>query len=101
RLAALQEAAPAPIADQAGVLPTEQEWLFDLAHDSIFIRDLAGRILYWNLGCEQLYGYTRQEAVGQNAQQLLQTAHPQSHQATQRHIVEHGYWEGELVHTAK
>ena len=39
----------------------------------MFIRDSAHRITYWNEGARMLYGWTREEAIGRNAHQLLQT----------------------------
>ncbi|MFM7580484.1 MAG: PAS domain-containing protein [Microcystaceae cyanobacterium] len=35
-------------------------------HDSVITTDVDGTILSWNAGAEQLYGYTRAEALGRN-----------------------------------
>jgi two-component system CheB/CheR fusion protein len=40
----------------------EQSQILGLAN--VFIRGLDDRILLWNTGCERLYGYTREEALG-------------------------------------
>ena len=40
----------------------EQEHLLDLAH--VLVRDRDNRIVMWNTGAEQLYGWTREEALG-------------------------------------
>ena len=39
-----------------------------------FTFDRKGRILSWNRGCEQIYGYTREEAVGASSYDLIVTA---------------------------
>lgn len=38
---------------------------------SVHIFDLDGRVIYWNLSAEQLYGYTASEALGKDAIELL------------------------------
>src|ERR1041385_7650908 len=49
----------------------EQAALLDQAQDAILVRDLDHRILYWNKGAENIYGWTAAEAVGKNAHELL------------------------------
>jgi PAS domain S-box-containing protein len=39
--------------------------------DAIMVQDLAGTILEWNRGAEQMYGYTEAEAKGMNVQVLV------------------------------
>ena len=73
----------------------------DLASDSILIRDLDDRILYWNQGAEQQYGWTKTEAIGQVTHSLLQTQFATSLAAVQAGCLRTGHWEGELVHTRR
>jgi PAS domain S-box-containing protein len=49
----------------------EQAALLDIAQEAIQVRDLAGRIIYWNKGAERIYGWTAAEARGRDAVQLL------------------------------
>jgi two-component system CheB/CheR fusion protein len=39
--------------------------------DAIFSKDLDGNIRSWNQGAERLYGYTREEAVGQSIKRVV------------------------------
>src|SRR5580704_606492 len=55
---------------------TRHAELLDLAHDAILIRDLGGRIHYWNRGAELLYGWPKDLAIGRTTQELLQTRYP-------------------------
>ncbi len=46
--------------------------LLDQAKDAIFVKDLEQRITFWNGGAERLFGYTRDEAIGRYAVELLE-----------------------------
>ena len=73
----------------------EQASLLDLAADAIIVRDLEGRVVYWNRGAERLYGWTSEEAVGRSNLDLMQVA-PEKFSAAERELLETGSW-SELV----
>jgi PAS domain S-box-containing protein len=79
----------------------EKARLLDLSSDAILVRDHAGRILYWNHGAEELYGWSREEALGKVSHVLLQTefSTPIAQITTELHRDNH--WTGELVHTKR
>ena len=77
RIAVEKEAAQMEkLQQQAGEL-REQAQLLDLAHDAIMVRGLDGRIIFWNQGAAERYGWSKQEAIGRIAHDLLQTEFPQ------------------------
>jgi PAS domain S-box-containing protein len=78
-----------------------QAELLDLAHDAILVRDLVGRITYWNQGAAELYGWTQGEAMGEVVHRLLAAEFPQPLASIETLVLEHGRWEGELIHTAR
>ena len=78
-----------------------QSELLDLAHDAIFVRNLDERIIYWNRGAEERYGWSGQEVVGDVAHFLLKTKFPEPFEDLYMHLVKKGYWEGELIHTTR
>jgi two-component system CheB/CheR fusion protein len=77
----------------------EKARLLDLAN--VMVRDLEGRITYWNTGSEQLYGWTRQEALGRVSYELLKTEFPEPLDAIMDTLQREGRWSGELRKTAK
>ncbi len=79
----------------------EQANLLELTHDAIFVRDGNDTITYWNRGAELLYGWPRQEAIGHNADTLLQTRFPAPRDEIRAELLKQGAWEGELIHTAR
>ncbi len=80
----------------------QQKRLIDLSHDPIFIWDFDGGIVAWNCGCEELYGFSHDEALGQDKEKLLGTTLPGSSFADLRaKLQQEGSWAGELRHKTK
>ena len=79
----------------------ERARLLDLAHDAVFVRDMDGRITYWNRGAEDLYGWTADEAVGRVAHELLHTRFPGPFADITAELLRTGSWQGEVVHTTR
>jgi two-component system, cell cycle sensor histidine kinase and response regulator CckA len=73
----------------------EQASLLDKARDAILVCDLDHKITYWNKSAESLYGWGIKEAVGQNANSLLQT-HAADLEAASRGVRLSGDWVGDL-----
>jgi len=78
-----------------------QAELINQAHDAIIVRDPVSRILYWNRGAEELYGWTAQEALGRLIHTLLKTRLPVTISTIDAQLEQEGRWEGKLVHTCK
>jgi PAS domain S-box-containing protein len=79
----------------------KQTTLLDLAHDTIMVRDLNDVIVYWNQGAEQLYGWSRKEAVGKYVHTFLQTIFPQPFEEVRKSFLKNGFWNGVLIHRTR
>jgi len=75
--------------------------LLDLATDAIIVRDLAGRIEFWNRGAETTYGWTRADARGQISHILLRATYPQPRELIETALLRDGAWEGEVRHATR
>jgi two-component system cell cycle sensor histidine kinase/response regulator CckA len=74
----------------------EQATLLDLAHDAIHVRDLTGRIQFWNKGAERLYGWTSDEVMGRKLEQFFPADFTGASRAAEKILLETGEWSGEL-----
>jgi len=73
---------------------TQHARLLDLTHDTIFVRDMNDVITYWNLGAEELYGWTAEEAIGKRAHELLHTTFPLPLDEIRAELLRSGRWDG-------
>jgi PAS domain S-box-containing protein len=75
--------------------------LLEQTHDAIIVWDFPGTICFWNRGAQQLYGYSKDEAVGRLTHDLLRTEHPMPTEAFEALIERERMWSGELTHTRR
>ncbi len=71
----------------------------DLA--AVMARDLDGTIRFWSRGCERLYGWTAEEAVGRSAHELLRTEFPMPPAEIEAALLREGEWRGDLRHVRR
>ncbi|MGB8355615.1 MAG: PAS domain S-box protein [Chthoniobacteraceae bacterium] len=74
----------------------EQAALLDKAHDAILVRDLEGRILFWNKGAERIYGWTREEAMASHISGIIR-----KNEEAYNAVLKDGEWSGELQKASK
>lgn len=77
-----------------------REPLFDLVHESIFARGLDGRIRSWNPASVALYGWSVEQAVGQDVAALLGAEPSDTPDDVMAQLLETGRWDGELSRRA-
>ena len=74
----------------------DQTELFDLANDAIILSDGNGAITYWNKGACRIYGWEKEEALGQNVHALLKTELSGDGRNPEALLKDQTCWEGEL-----
>nr|MBA2679985.1 PAS domain S-box protein [Ktedonobacteraceae bacterium] len=78
-----------------------QAQLIDLSHDAILVRSPTNRVIFWNRGARELYGWTQEETLGRITHHLLQTSISAGLTQIDEELERTGSWEGELVHTCR
>src|SRR5262249_20941326 len=69
--------------------------LLEMSHDAVVVRDADNRVVFWNRGALEMYGWSAEEARGKLLDELLQTDQP-AWTAMNAQLDEQGQWEGEL-----
>ncbi|MFA1622817.1 PAS domain S-box protein [Rhizobium mongolense] len=67
----------------------------------IIIHRFDGVITHWSIGCENMYGWMREEAVGETVHELLATRSPEPIESIRSQLKSRGFWQGEVVHRNK
>jgi PAS domain S-box-containing protein len=83
------------------IATAEQAALLELTQDSVFVVDMEGRVLFWSRGAESMMGYSKAEAAGKIAHELLCTEFPKPFAEIRTQLFELGHWEGDLIKIAR
>ena len=75
--------------------------LLELTSVAVMLWDLDGGIVLWNAGSTQMYGWTREEALGRKPHDLLNTQFPTPLPEVERALFDTGQWAGELRHLTR
>jgi PAS domain S-box-containing protein len=68
---------------------------------SVMTRTLEGKINFWNRAAEELYGWSKEEAVGKLSHDLLRTQFPKPLGTIDAELIQTGQWQGKLVHATR
>ncbi len=79
----------------------ERARLLDLSNDAIIVRDVHNRVIYWNHGAAELYGWTPKEAIGKDLQELVHTDADIPHEQLIAELQKHDRLEREVVQVAR
>jgi len=79
----------------------KQAALIDLSPDAVIVKNMDETITFWNTGAEKLYGYTKQEALGQKINILLKAKHSKSFDDVITQLKQGKNWTGEITNYTK
>src|SRR5205823_231302 len=77
----------------------EQAQLLEMA--PVLARSPKDRIIFWNRGAEKIYGFTKEEALGQTAHLVLGAQFPEPLAKIEKELQRRGQLEGEVLHRRK
>ena len=75
--------------------------MLDRSSNGIIIWDMNDKIIYWNQGAENIYGWKKTEAINQNIHRFLGTNFLTSKTEFMEKFIQNGSWNGELKHQTK
>jgi len=79
-----------------------QAQLIDLSPSALIIGDLNDMIMFWNKSAEEIYGYTKEEAIGKKVTDLIYTPEQLEDYFKAKDItLKDGKWSGELKQKTK
>ncbi|HLG90218.1 MAG TPA: chemotaxis protein CheB [Alphaproteobacteria bacterium] len=78
----------------------QQKRLLELSPTPIFVWDFDGGVVEWNRGSEELYGFSRAEALGKTKEQLFGRTEPPFDELEAK-LLESGSWNGEIRQRTK
>ncbi|WP_370125624.1 hybrid sensor histidine kinase/response regulator [Sinorhizobium fredii] len=64
---------------------------------NVIVHGPSGKISHWSKGCEELYGWSRDEAEGKIVHDLLATTFPEPISSVNQTLKSHRTWSGELT----
>ncbi|TLX06925.1 PAS domain S-box protein [Rhizobium sp. MHM7A] len=67
----------------------------------IVVHRFDGTITHWSIGCENMYGWAREEAIGEKVHELLATKFPEPAENIRDQLKSRGFWQGEIIHRHK
>ncbi|MGA4580026.1 PAS domain S-box protein [Limisphaera sp. VF-2] len=83
---------------QAEMRIRSQAALLEVTRDAVLVRDFCDRILYWNEGAAELYGWSAAEVQGRTTHELgFMTDEVQVAEAVEA-VQDRGEWNGEMRH---
>ena len=83
-------------------IETELDAVLHLLDEAnIIVHENDGIITRWSSGCEALYGWSREEAVGRSVHQLLQTGFPMPLDEIRKQLASEDFWQGEVEHRTR
>lgn len=79
----------------------EQNSVINLVYGAVIVRDLDKRVMMWNKGAENMYGWKEEEILGKQTKNFLKTVHDSIAKSVYEKVFRDGVWEGEFKRETK
>ena len=79
----------------------KQSSLVDLSPDAIIVKKMNDTITFWSQGAQNLYGWTKEEAIVKKSRVLLKTKFPEPYEEILSQLKCQGRWSGEKIQQTK
>jgi PAS domain S-box-containing protein len=79
----------------------KQADLIDLSPNATIVRKVDGTITFWSKGAQHVYGWTKEEAIGEKTHRLFETQFPEPFEEIMNKLTRDTFWTGQLVHRTK
>jgi PAS domain S-box-containing protein len=83
------------------IVMQDQAELLDTAEDAIMVRDLEDRIIFWNRGAQERYGWTKEQALDRTVPSLLKTESRRPFEELKAELFAKGSLTEELTHITR
>ena len=79
----------------------EQAMLIDIAKEAIIVCDMDGKVIFWNKGAEQIYGFGQDEIIGNDYKLFGTNDYADVFLEARRTVVKSSEWQGQTRHIRK
>ncbi len=79
----------------------KQAQLINLSPLATIVKKIDDTIVFWSQGAQDLYGWTKEEAIGKKSRELFKTEFPESYEKIIGYLEKAGCWSGEKKQQTK
>ncbi|MBI4548214.1 MAG: PAS domain S-box protein [Ignavibacteriae bacterium] len=70
--------------------------LLNITPDAVIVQDMQDRVVFWNKGAEEIYGWSIEEISGQAIKRFIYDSGSPDYDQMKQAVLENGKWRGEL-----
>ena len=74
----------------------DQNEILTRSHEGVMIANLSNKVTLWNSAAAELFGWTREEAIGRSPEEILGIEKPEIVEELRSAAAQRRYWNGEL-----
>ncbi len=79
----------------------EQAELLNITADALMVLDIEDKVVFWNKGAQEIYGWSAEEINGQDITRFAVESSSPNYADVKRAVMRNGNWRGELTQARK